>query len=46
MSLKKKKMENEKYQVKVERNLLIPLRDGATLAPISIVPTRRRVPRL
>ncbi len=25
-------MENEKYQVKVERNLLIPLRDGATLA--------------
>ncbi len=25
-------MENEKYQVKVERNLFIPLRDGATLA--------------
>ncbi len=25
-------MENEKYQVRVERNLLIPLRDGATLA--------------
>lgn len=25
-------MKNEQYQVKVERNLLIPLRDGATLA--------------